>query len=94
MGLAGTAFRTGRADAERARQRAARRRSMIVVLFTWLGRRLPTLRKVRQVALRLAGLAALDYAAWSWHTTAGIVAIGLTLLLIDHVTDPDERRRG
>jgi hypothetical protein len=67
---------------------------MIVTLFVWLGRRLPTLRKARQVVLRLSGLALLDYAAWSWHTIAGIVAIGLTLLLIEHVTDPDERRRG
>lgn len=94
MGLASTAFRAGRVDAERARARAARRRSMIIVLFTWLGRRLPTLRKFRQVTLRLGGLALLDYAAWSWHTIAGIVAIGITLLLIEHVTDPDERRRG
>lgn len=33
-------------------------------------------------ALQIGGLAALDYAAWSWIPVVGIVAVGLSLLLI------------
>jgi hypothetical protein len=35
----------------------------------------------------LAGLGCLDGAAWWWHPLAGLVAVGLSLLLIGWVMD-------
>lgn len=38
-------------------------------------------------AADVAGLGCLDAAAWCWHPIAGLVALGLALLLVGWVTD-------
>ena len=44
--------------------------------------------KLRAPILPVAGLAALDAAAWTVHLTAGLAAVGLSLLLLEWLTRP------
>jgi hypothetical protein len=74
----------GRAQAKAAPER---RTSVLAGLALWAGRRLPPWRKVRGTLLRLTGLGALDWAAWTVDMTVGLVAVGVSLLLLEWMGD-------
>lgn len=91
----GLAWRTGRS---RARERAARRPSVtaltiLATLVTVLAARLPLWRRARSAVMQWSGLGLLSYAAFQWHLLAGLVAAGLSLLVLEALgRDGGERR--
>lgn len=85
FGLARAALMDGRRS--RVADRRARRQSVILAAARWLGSATPPWRKTRPWVLRLSAFGFLDYAAWSWSVTAGCVAIGVSLLVLELVSD-------
>jgi len=80
----GQAFRSSRAAVVRT---PARRRAALVALGMVLGRFAGRVgngwARVRTVTLSLCGFGCLSAAAWTWHMTAGLAAVGLSLLAIE-----------
>lgn len=56
---------------------------ILVFLARFLGTYLPTWRKVRTAAMQLAAFGLLDYAAFQWNFIAGLVATGVSLLILE-----------
>lgn len=77
-----TAFQEGRAEAAATPRRP--RQSLVAGAAHWLGRHAPTWRRARSAVMQWAAFAALDAAAWrEWGMTAGVVGIGVSLLVLE-----------
>lgn len=87
--LVSSAWRTGRQErrVNDAARRKVRRQSLLIALFTWLGKRLPTARAVQTVALRLAGLGLINYGVWQINPIAGWICLGVTALVLEMMRD-------
>lgn len=57
----------------------------MVVCMSW-----ERLALIRTTLLVLAGLAFLCAAAWSFHPIVGMVAVGVSLLLLEYLTAPSK----
>lgn len=74
-------------NAERARVRSAdrrvQRRAILTVIITHIARHLPRWRKVRASVLQLGGFGFISYGLWEWSPIAGLIAVGVSLLLFE-----------
>lgn len=77
--------------AERAAGRLKRRRRSLLTLAASAlgaaaGRLFPSWAALRTLVLTLAAFGLIDTAAWQWHTWAGLVVTGLSLLVLEWLT--------
>jgi hypothetical protein len=79
LAAATEAFRAGR------EQRAARppRTPLVVKAARAAGRVLPTWRRVRTATLQVTAFGLIDWAAFEWHLIPGLVATGVSLLVLE-----------
>jgi hypothetical protein len=75
------------AQARAARPARARRASLILALVAVLGRRLPEARRVRSTVMQLTAFGWLCWSAWQYSPTAGGIAIGISLFVIEALSD-------
>lgn len=81
------------AGARAAKRARPPRTPLTVRAARTLGRLLPTWAKVRSTVMQLAGFGFLDWAAWRWDMTAGLIAIGVSLFAIEALSGAEPRRR-
>lgn len=80
-------------NAERTRRLSApreKRRALLVTVAVFLAAHLPSVRKARSAVLQVGGLVALDLAAWQFRPLAGLVAIGVSLFVLEWLTGGSE----
>jgi len=67
------------------RARVSRRRTQpaLLLLVSWLARKLPTWRKARTGLMQWGAFAAIDTGLFGWHWIAGTVGIGVSLLVLE-----------
>jgi hypothetical protein len=59
----------------------------------WMGKRArDAVAAARSVALGLGGLSCIDLAVWRTSVTWGLVAVGLSLLLVQYLTEGSGKR--
>lgn len=75
------AYADGRAT--RAVSRAHRRSSVTRRLARLAGRRLPSWPELRSTVLQITGLGCVDAAMFAWDTIPGLVATGVSLLVLE-----------
>lgn len=68
-------------------------RPALLLLVAFAARHLPAPRAIRGGLLRLGGLGALVGAAWRWDLTAGLIALGVALLVLETLSDKAGTRR-
>lgn len=67
---------------------------VLLVLARLAGARIPPWRTARRAVLTMGGLGGLDYAVWDGAGRVwGVVAISLSLLLLEYLTSEDRSRR-
>jgi len=59
------------------------RESLVLRLARYAAKRLPSWSDVRTVVLQVTGLGCVDLAAYRWNVTLGILAIGVSLFVIE-----------
>jgi hypothetical protein len=59
------------------------RESIVLRLARLLGSRLPSASQVRTVVLQVSGIGFIDYSAMRFNATLGVLAIGVSLLVIE-----------
>ena len=59
------------------------RKSYVKALASWLGERLPGWNQVRTGILQVSGLGCVDFAAYRFNVTLGILAIGVSLFILE-----------
>lgn len=59
------------------------RKSYVKALATLLGSKLPSASQVRTVVLQVSGIGFVDYAAFRFNVTLGVLAIGVSLFVIE-----------
>ena len=59
------------------------RESIVLRLARLLGSRLPSASQVRTMALQVSGIGFIDYSAFRFNVTLGVLAIGVSLIVID-----------
>lgn len=69
------------------------RTPLLIVLVAWVGRHLPSWDKARSAVTQVAAFASLTYAAFQWSSIAGFVAVGVSLLILDALTETKGPRR-
>jgi hypothetical protein len=86
-----SAWTRGRSQADVVRRQRARERrtTLLVQLVSWLAAHLPRWSKVRSAVLQVAGFAFIDYALWTWRPIAGIAAVGVSLLILEALSERD-----
>lgn len=80
-------------DAFKAARAARKERTttpLLVTIATFLGRHVPSWKRVRTTALTVSGFGFLDIAAWQLHTVAGLAAVGISLLILEALGGSDQ----
>jgi hypothetical protein len=62
------------------------RESMTLRLARFAATKLPRWSDVRTGVLQVTGLGCIDYAAWTLHTSLGVLAVGISLFIIEALT--------
>lgn len=86
----------GYLDGRLARDQRTRisRVPVLLALARLAGARIPPWRTVRRAVLTMGGLGGLDYAVWDGAGRVwGVVAISVSLLLLEYLTSDDRSRR-
>lgn len=84
MAVIAEAWNAGRASKTTARRE--RRTALLVRLVTTIAAVLPAWRTLRSAVLQVGGLAVLDVAAWQYRQAAGMVAVGVSLFVLEWLT--------
>lgn len=70
------------------------REAVLSQLAQWAARRLPSWRTARTAVLTLGGFGLIDAGVWhGFGATAGLVATGVSLFLLEWLTQEDSRDR-
>ena len=77
-----TAFRAGRAERVTRRPRTP----LLVRAARLAAKHLPAWSQVRSVAMNVAGFAGIDYGIWTANHTLGLIAAGVSLLILDYLS--------
>jgi uncharacterized membrane protein len=81
------------AQARAGRPARVARTPVLLLFVAWCGRHLPTWGKARSAVMQTSAFASLTYAAFQWHTIAGFVAVGVSLLVLEALmAEPRSRR--
>jgi hypothetical protein len=85
-------FATGRADRENYVRPA--RKPALVALAQFAGRHVPSWRRARSSINQIAAFTAIDTAIWhQWGMTAGLIAAGVSLLILDALSGESRGHR-
>jgi hypothetical protein len=84
MTMVGT-FRAAYSNERAARKTRPPRVPLAVRLGRLSARVLPRFAAVRRAALHLGAFAAIDYGVWELSRVAGLIAIGVSLLVFDYL---------
>lgn len=86
------AYGQGRADRENYVR--AERKPVLVTLARFAGRHMPNWRRMRSGITQTAAFAAIDVAVWhQWGMTAGLIAAGVAMLVLDALASESRNRR-
>lgn len=88
MSVLAEAYTAGRA--EKLAQPKRRRDPLLHKAGRFLGRHAPAWSKVRTTVLTLSGFGCLDYAAYRWDLIAGLIATGVSLLVVEALSGGDK----
>jgi hypothetical protein len=55
----------------------------LLLLVSWLARKLPTLKRARTALMQWGAFAAIDTGLFGWHWIAGTIGIGVSLLVLE-----------
>jgi len=58
-------------------------RPALLLLVSWLARKLPTWKRARTGLMQWGAFAAIDTGLFGWHWIAGTVGIGVSLLVLE-----------
>lgn len=75
------AWGIGRSEKAVARRRV--RQTLLARAARWAGKNVPTWSKIRATVLQVAGLGFIDLALWKWSLIAGLIGIGVSLLVFE-----------
>ncbi len=70
-------------QARATRPRRARATPALLLLVSWLARKLPTWKRARTAVMQWAAFAAIDAGLFGWHWIAGTVGVGVSLLVLE-----------
>ena len=62
------------------------RESVTLRLVRFAAKKLPRWSDVRTGVLQVTGLGCIDYTAWTLHTSLGVLAVGISLFIIEALT--------
>lgn len=58
-------------------------RPALLLLVSWLARKLPSWKRARTAVMQWGAFAAIDTGLFGWHWIAGTVGIGVSLLVLE-----------
>jgi len=58
-------------------------RPALLLLVSWLARKLPTWKRARTALMQWGAFAAIDTGLFGWHWIAGAVGVGVSLLVLE-----------